>query len=164
VFSLDILSHRMSVIAMFQQLCPEDCETTCPLHMSALSKHLERLLHWLASVGLQPPSQDFRIVEVSLNNYNLGDGTHHIQKGDLREPVDYEVRFNELLAAGYSWINLSCYGVHHGFLIVAIELPAFDDGDENAPSLGCNTSVNLSGPRRDVRDRGWRVDSVLTIA
>ena len=132
--------------------------------MTVLSNHLDRLVHWLASIGLQPPSQDVRIVEVSVNNYNLGDGTYHIQKDDLRKPVDYEVRFNELLASGYSWINLSCYGVHHGFLIVAVELPGFDDGDANALTPGRNPSVNLSGPRRDVLDRGWCVDSVLTIA
>jgi len=131
--------------------------------MSALSYHLDRLVKWLASIGLQPPSQDVRIVEVGLNNYNLGDGTYHLQKGDLRKQVDYEVRFNELLAAGYSWINLSCYGVHHGVMIVAVELPAFDDRDQHPLTPGCNTSVNLSGPQRDVLDRGWSVDSVLTI-
>jgi hypothetical protein len=132
--------------------------------MSALFYHLDRLLDWLTTVECQPPAQDVRIVEVGLNNYNHADGTYHIREGDLRTPADYEVRFNELLAAGYSWINLSCYGIHRSFLIVAIELPAVDDGDENALVPGCNTSVNLSGPRQDVRDRGWSVDTVLTIA
>ena len=122
--------------------------------MSALSNYLDVLLHWLESIGLQPPSQDVRILEIS-----LGDGTYHVRRDELRKPLDYEARFEELLRAGYLWLNMSCYGVHDGSLIVAIEVPS--------PRVGlsprCPTRVNLSGPARIVLDQQWRVDSVLTI-
>ncbi len=112
------------------------------------------LLHWLESIGLQPPSQDVRVLEIS-----LGDGTYHVRRDELRKPSDYEARFAELLRAGYPWLNMSCYGVHDGSLIVAIEFPS--------PRVGlsprCVTRVNLFGPARIVLDQHWRVDSVLTI-
>jgi len=122
--------------------------------VSALSNYLDMLLHWLESIGLQPPSQDVRILEIS-----LGDGTYHVRRDELRKPLDYEARFEELLRAGYPWLNMSCYGVHDGSLIVAIEVPSPRVG----LSPGCATRVNLSGPARIVLDHQWRVDSVLTI-
>ena len=122
--------------------------------MSALSHYLDRLLHWLESMGLQPPSRDVRILEIS-----LGDGTYHVRRDELRKPLDYEARFEELLRAGYLWLNMSCYGVHDGSLIVAIEVPSPRVGH----SPGCATRVNLSGPAPIVLDQHWHVDSVLTI-
>jgi len=122
--------------------------------MSALSNYLDMLLHWLESIGLHPPSQDVRLVEVI-----LGDGTYHVRRDELRKPLDYGARFEELLRAGYSWLNMSCYGVHNGLLIVAIEVPSPRVG----LSPGCTTRVNLSGPARIVLDQHWHVDSVLTI-
>jgi len=74
--------------------------------MSALSNYLDMLLHWLESIGLHPPSQDVRLVEVS-----LGDGTYHVRRDELRKPLDYGARFEELLRIGYPWcptrVNLS---------------------------------------------------------
>jgi hypothetical protein len=132
--------------------------------MTALSYHLDRLFRWLESIGLQPPSRDVRIVEINQSDYNIGDDTHHIHHDQLRKPSEYEGRFDELLAAGYSWINLSCCGVHNGLLVVTIELPSLDEDDEDSLRPGWNTSVNLSGPRRDVLlDHRCSVDPVLTI-
>jgi hypothetical protein len=125
--------------------------------MTALAAHLERLLNWLASIGLQPPSKDVRIVEVC--EANIGDGRCHVRQADFRSPTDYEMRFEELLQAGYPWLNMSCYGIHDGSLIVAIEVPS-----PRPLHPGRTTPVNLSGPSRIVLERGWRVDSVLTIA
>lgn len=125
--------------------------------MTALATHLERLLRWLEAVGLHPPSKDVRIVEVS--QVNPGDGTFHVRQEDFRRPSDYEMRFDELLQAGYPWLNISCYGIHDGCLVVAIELPS-----PRSLHPGCPTSVNLSGPSRIVLDRDWRIDSLLTIA
>jgi hypothetical protein len=119
--------------------------------MSALSKHLDRLFRWLASAGPQPPTQDVRIVELHADTVNLGDGTYHVRRDQLRKPLEYEVRFEELLQAGYPWLNMSCYGVHDGSLIVAIEVPG-----PRPLYPGHATPVNLSGPARTV-------DSVLTI-
>jgi hypothetical protein len=125
--------------------------------MTALATHLERLLHWLEEIGLQPPSKNVRFVEVG--EVNMGDGTYHVRRADFRSTTEYERRFEELLQAGYPWLNMSCYGIHNGWLIVAVEVPS-----PRPLNPGCATSVNLSGPSRMVLDCGWRVDSVITIA
>jgi len=91
--------------------------------MGALSNHLDGLLRCLESSGLRPPSQDVRIIEVSAG-VNSSDGKHHVRNDELRRPSEYENRFDELLQTGYRWLNLSCYGVHEGFLIVAVEVPS----------------------------------------
>jgi hypothetical protein len=121
--------------------------------MSALSDHLGRLLNWLGSIGLHPPSQDMRIVEIG-----SGIGTPRVRREALLRPLEYEARFEELLQAGYPWLNMSCYGVHDGLLVVAIEVPS-----PRPLTPGHATSVNLSGPARIVLDHQWCVDSVLTI-
>jgi hypothetical protein len=63
--------------------------------------------------------------------------------------------FDELLAVGYTWLNMSCYGVHDGSLIVAIEVPS-----PRTLRPGYSTYVNLSGPPTD---HEWNIDAVLTI-
>lgn len=142
--------------------------------MSALSGHLDRLLRWLKHIGLQLPSQDIRIVELNAAEFNPDDGKCHVRKDELRTPLEYENRFNELLQTGYIWLKLSCYGVHESFLIVAVEVPSatvphatcsgwLSKGEPRTLYPGCVTSVNLSGPANIVRDNGWRVDSLLTI-
>jgi hypothetical protein len=68
--------------------------------MSALSDHLGRLLNWLGSIGLHPPSQDMRIVEIG-----SGIGTPHVRREALLRPLEYEARFEELLQTGYPWLN-----------------------------------------------------------
>src|SRR5208337_1368660 len=117
-----------------------------PLHL-----HLDRLLRSLRDAGLQPPSQDFRIVE--LPQEGLGRFSTH--RDALHTPSDYAIRFNELLRAGYRWINLSCYGVYDVHLIVAVELPGVDDQSPLMP--GRHTAVNLSGPARIVLEQNWEV-------
>jgi hypothetical protein len=143
--------------------------------MSALSIHLERLLSWLESIGLYPPSKDVRIIEVNTDGSNRGDdGREQVRKDGLRRTSDYEGKFDELLQTGYSWLNLSCYGVYEGFLIVAVEVPSATvphmapsgwspEGRPRALRSGCPTSVNISGPARIVLDHEWSVDSILTI-
>jgi len=107
--------------------------------MSALSSHLDRLLQRLDSFEPQPSSRDVRIVEISQISRVSPDGTYHVRLDQLRKPLDYESRFDELLATGYAWLNMSCYGVHDGWLIVAIEVPG-----PRTLYPGCFTSVNLS--------------------
>ncbi len=126
--------------------------------MSALSNHLDRLLDRLEGFGIQRSSRDVRIVEVSQIS---PDGTYHVRRDQLRKPLDYESRFDELLATGYSWLNISCYGVHDGSLIVAIEVPV-----PRTLYPGCTTSVNLSWrtpPEGTELDHDWNVAAVLTI-
>jgi hypothetical protein len=142
--------------------------------MSALSIHLDRLLRWLESTELQPPSREVRIIEVNADGFNRSDGKDHVRKDELRTPLEYENRFDELLQTGYRWLNLSCYGVYEGLLIVAVEVPSATvaqmtpsgwspEGKPRTLHPGCATSVNLSGPARIVLEHEWRVDSILTI-
>jgi len=83
-----------------------------------------------------------------------------VSREQLQRPEHYETRFDELLKEGFSWINLSCYGVYDNCVVVAVEVPYREDG---ALHPGCVTSVNLSGPRADVVSEGWRVDRVLLV-
>ena len=124
--------------------------------MPALDTHIERLLRWLEGIGLEPPSKDVLIVEV--NHVRQSDGTVHVRRTDFRDPSDYTIRFDELLEVGYPWLNMSCYGIYGGRLIVAVEVPSPRPLQPGRP-----TSVNLSGPSRIVLDSEWRADSVLKI-
>jgi hypothetical protein len=59
----------------------------------------------------------------------------------LVTPAEFAPHFETLLLAGYSWINLSAYGVFRNDLIIGIELPR-----ETAGVPAGLTSVNYSGP------------------
>ena len=125
--------------------------------MSALSSHLDRLLQRLESLGLHQTSRVVRIVEISQISRVSADGTYHVRRDQLRKPVEYESRFDELLATGYSWLNMSPCGVHDGSLIVMIEVPG-----PRTLYPGCFTSVNTSW-RTPPKGAEWNVAGVLTI-
>jgi hypothetical protein len=125
--------------------------------MSVLSGHLDRLLQRLESLGLYQTSREVRIVEISQISRVSADGTYHVRRDQLRKPVEYESRFDELLATGYSWLNMSPCGVHDGSLIVMIEIPG-----PRALYPGCFTSVNTSW-RTPPDGAEWNVAAVLTI-
>ena len=125
--------------------------------MSALISHLDRLLQRLESLGLHQGSRDVRIVEISQISRFSADGTYHVRRDQLRKPVEYESRFDELLATGYSWLNMSPCGVHDGSLIVMIEVPG-----PRTLYPGCFTWVNKSW-RTPPAGAKWNVAAVLTI-
>src|SRR5260370_29845230 len=125
--------------------------------MSALSRHLDRLLQRLDSFELQPSSREVRLVEISQVSRVSADGTYHVRRDQLRRPLDYESRFDELLKTGYVWLNMSCYGVHDRWLIVAIEVPG-----PRTLYPGCFTSVNLFW-RTPSNRAEYDVAAVLTI-
>jgi len=54
--------------------------------MSALSSHLDMLLQQIDSFGLQPPSGEVRILEISQIRRVSADGTYHVQRNELRNP------------------------------------------------------------------------------
>jgi hypothetical protein len=58
--------------------------------------------------------------------------------------AQFSPRWDALLKAGYSWVNLSAYGMFRHALIVGVELPSEPVGVP--PGL---TAVNYSGPARD---------------
>jgi hypothetical protein len=125
--------------------------------MSALEDELRRLLDFLDRQGQGPPTRRLRIVEIPHGAPIDQRGRIRVQSSGLCEPVAYEARFDELLAAGLPWLNMSCYGALGGTLIVAIELPM-------PPSKpAAKTSVNLSGPPEAVLSHGWNADQVLSL-
>ena len=135
-------------------------------HTSSLSSHIDRLIQFLVSVGLQPPSQNVRIIEVDDKRMNIKDRTLHVRRKEPRTPLECENRFDELLRTGYSWLNLSCYGVYKDLLIVAVEIPSATVPPEGKPRTlhpAYATSVNISGPNNGVLAHQWSTDFILTI-
>jgi hypothetical protein len=131
--------------------------------MSVLSENLDELFHWLESIGFPPPSRDVRIVEIKKGITNLDDrGRFHVRQDELRQPSDYEARFEELLQMGFSWLNLSCCGVYDSFLVVSIEVPA-NPTISRALYPEFVTPVNHSSPSLHSLDREWSVDGILVI-
>jgi hypothetical protein len=125
--------------------------------MSALTVQLERLLDFLEKRGHKVPTRRLRIVEIPHDAPVDQSGRMLVRRGDLREPLDYEARFDQLLAAGLPWLNVSCYGVLDETLIIAIEKP-------RPPSKPADrTSVNFSGPNAAVLSHGWNADQVLSV-
>ena len=56
--------------------------------MSALSDHLGKLVNWLGSIGLCPPSQDIRVVEIT-----SGIGMRHVWREALLRQLEYEASY-----------------------------------------------------------------------
>ena len=109
---------------------------------------LHRLKDWLSRSDDFPGWREERIIEI-------GRGARYQRAGDrpyawrvdaaaVSTPATYAPRFDELLRAGYSWINLSCYGILDGVAVIAVELPRSVAGVPNG-----KTSVNVSGPPID---------------
>jgi hypothetical protein len=74
--------------------------------------------------------------------------TDRIPRSALSTLEAFEPRFEELLSAGYGWINLSALGVMEDTLLVCVELPRDTTGVPRG-----RTQVVLSGPPIDVRTR-----------
>ena len=119
-----------------------------------LAEELERLRRWLVTTAGAPPMEDARVVE--LTGAEIGASDLALSHDRLMATPDFEKRWAVLLAQGYAWINLSCYGLHGRTLIAAIELP-------RAPRGAPRTSVNLSGPPTDPKTGRPSWDAALRI-
>jgi hypothetical protein len=64
-------------------------------------------------------------------------------------------RFDELMKSGLPWINVSCYGVDRGRLVIGVELP------RSRPRATAETSVSFSGATSAVLLHDWDVREVL---
>jgi hypothetical protein len=115
---------------------------------------IAELLEFLRKSGNPPPTADCRILEAG-----AAFGRGGLALADARVVSEYRARFDELLNAGYPWLNVSCYGVFEGHLVVVVEAPL---EAPNAPSK--NTSVNYSGPAQVVLDHGWDATYALEFA
>ena len=96
-----------------------------------------------------------RIVESSDVTYGR---TDDIPRSALKTVESYATRFERLLAAGYSWINLSALGVLDGHLLVCVELPR-----EPVGIPAGRTSINLSGPPLDAQTRACIWDASVRV-
>jgi hypothetical protein len=105
------------------------------------------------------PSREVRIVEVTRRTKLGTDGRLRIPKDELKSILEYEARFDELLRAGFAWINLSYYGLYGAFLIVGVEPPPDEPNRRRSPC----TSVNYSGPNRRVADACWDATMMLVV-
>jgi len=88
--------------------------------MSALSDSIKSLLQFLDKEGLKPPTAAARVVEATRDTRADARGRLQIRREDLHTPEEYKQRFDELLSAGLPWINVSCYGVYEGALVIVI--------------------------------------------
>lgn len=82
-----------------------------------------------------------------------------IDKSKIIDRYSYADRFDELLGAGYSWLNLSIIGILNEELIVGIEIPR-----ESSGVPAGKTSVNMSGPMRFVQKETLDISEYLEIA
>lgn len=93
-----------------------------------------------------------RIVEISPRDYDAR-GWPIVDEDALQGVDAYAARFDELLASGYAWLNLSWMGRLRGAPLVAVELPP------RRAERATATAVNFSGPSNAVRDSGGDVDA-----
>jgi hypothetical protein len=113
---------------------------------------------FLNRAGCEPPTCEVRILELHVKSSVDGCGRFRVRRSDYREPKGYAERFGVLLEAGLPWINVSCCGVDQGNLIVVVELPR-----EEARVHTSRTSINYSGPTRDVLEHNWDASVALAI-
>lgn len=108
--------------------------------MSSLAIHLDRLSAWLRRENRAPPWRAVLLIEAGDVAWGA---VASISRHAVRSSIEYEDRFEALLAAGYAWLNLSALGVLDEDLLVCVELPR-----DSVGAYG-RTSVNLSGPPLD---------------
>src|SRR5215213_11566047 len=95
------------------------------MSVSALSSSLSTLVEFLEQCGLPPPVRELRIVEVTHAAARDELGRLVISGDEVQQPPAYEPRFEELMHSGMPWVNISCYGVYSGHLIIGVELPDY---------------------------------------
>jgi hypothetical protein len=127
--------------------------------MSTLTTNLEELFKFLNERRQTPPLLDVRLIEITRRTPYDDRGRLRIRNDSLQSPADYESRFEELMQSGLPWLNMSCYGVYQGFLIIGIELP------NDMPRKGAlrRPSVNYSGPPNSVIQQGWDLIESMVI-
>jgi hypothetical protein len=124
---------------------------------TALATSLTALYRHLDHAGAVPPALPVLLVEIPRGAAVDERGRVRVGRHALHTPPAFAARFDELLAAGLPWLNVSVYGTLGDRLIVAIETPAVAE----RPSE--RTSINYSGPIVAVRAAGWDVREVLAI-
>ncbi len=122
--------------------------------MSELQSQMSLLISWMQNIGKIPHWKELRILDTSRPDvrWNREAGGWQVAEEALVSPEAYEQHFHDLMQAGYSWINLSLYGLHGTTLIVGVELP--QEAGKVTPG---KTSVNFSGPPIRNEKRDWQL-------
>ncbi len=113
------------------------------------SDSVKKLINWVEETNAIPIYNEIMVIESKSmkNNYS------EILFEDLVSEKEYESRFQELLGIGFSWINVSLYGIWEGYLIIGIEYPY---KGSNVPKEF--VSINLSGPKLDMKHKPiWKI-------
>ena len=129
--------------------------------MRELQRQISLLIAWMEQKGKCPVWERIRILDTTHPEvcWKPEIGGWQITRKSLVAPEDYEQQFHSLLQAGYSWINLSLYGVHGDSLIVGIELPS-----EPSKVPPGETSINFSGPAIRNGKVDWQLRLELSLA
>ena len=123
---------------------------------TALAQHIRSLEAFLRALHDAPDWSRVLIAE----DLDIAPGKKAtVARSSLRDEVQFAERFEELARRGYSWINLSGYGVLDEALIVSVVVPR---QTSNIPFE--HVSVNLSGPMQFVRDSHWDLSPHVEIA
>lgn len=123
--------------------------------MAVLSDKLVELGEFLRVSGGPTAWRGIKIFEVG-SHYD-DDGRPRVSGDRLIPEESYSARFDVLLTNGLPWINLSCYGMHDGFLVVGVEV------SNPSATLVLNTSINYSGPPTSVLSPQWDSSPALII-
>ncbi len=123
--------------------------------MAILSEKLLELCEFLRVSGGPTTWRGIRIFEVGSNFDDSG--KPRVSRNRLVPQDEYSARFDELLTFRLPWINLSCFGIYDGFLVVGVEAP------HPSAALCLNTSINYSGAPTPVRSPLWDSSSALVI-
>lgn len=125
--------------------------------MSALTTALDMLVAFLIERGADPPTWSMKIFEIRHDSTVDDKGRLQIRKDDLHSPEEFEERFEAIATSRISWVNVSCYGVKNGFMLIGIETP------RGVSSSTKPASINFAGPSTAVTNNGWSSDSVVAI-
>ena len=109
---------------------------------------LDNYVLWLTkSCGYSVP-QNIRLWEVDWQKYRTKE-PFRIEQDELKTPEEYSTRFEELRQMHLHWMNLSCWGVQDGCLLIGVELP----GDMAKVKTTKPTPVHFCGaPNKIPRD------------
>ena len=108
-----------------------------------LAEHIRELVAFCRRVSSPMPAwEGVRLLDTSNPRVHYDHGWT-VARAALATVTEFAPRFETLLLAGYSWVNLSAYGMHDNHLIVGVELPQAPVGTPAGL-----TAVNYSGPAR----------------
>ena len=123
-----------------------------------LEQKLEQLFRAMAGGPAQPPVPDRVIIaEVGPDDVDA-QGRSVVLVVNLRSPQEYQSRFSELMAQGFSWLNMNYSGLLDGKALVIVEVPR-----HRSTGSGVETSVNLSGPPSYAAASGWDARSHVVV-